>query len=89
PDQQALLRTVLNTIAHSRGYTLQPAHVATHALQTLLPMALQEKNISVHLELTRAISSLEVMRKELESNATFLDTTRRFRITRKANPLGL
>ncbi|GAN66061.1 fusaric acid resistance protein FusB [Acetobacter orientalis NRIC 0481] len=89
PDQQALLRTVLNTIAHSRGYTLQPAHVATQALQTLLPMALQEKNLSVHLELTRAISSLEVMRKELESNATFLDTTRRFRITRKANTVGL
>lgn len=76
--QQALLQNVLQSMARIKGYSLEPAYHATQALHALLPAALQEKNLSVHLELTRAISSLEVMRKELATNAHFLDTTHRF-----------
>lgn len=80
PEQQAPLRKVLASMAHIHGYSLEPAHLAAQALETLLPIALTEPNLSVHLELTRAISSLEVMHKELAANASFLDTTRRFHV---------
>lgn len=78
PELAQTLRTVLHAIAHLRGYSLTPAQTASDALAKLLAATLKEKNLSTHLELTRAVSSLEVMRKELAQNAVFLDTTRRF-----------
>ena len=32
------------------------------------------------MDLTRAVGSLEVMKRELADNVTFLDTTRRFHL---------
>ncbi|OUI85957.1 fusaric acid resistance protein FusB [Acetobacter tropicalis] len=80
PELAQPLRAVLHAIAHLRGYSLTPAQTASDALEKLLAATLKEKNLSTHLELTRAVSSLEVMRKELAQNAVFLDTTRRFHV---------
>lgn len=85
-EQEEPVRTVLESIAHIRGYTLKPAQNATRALNLLLPVALSEGNLSVHLELTRVISCLEVIGYELETNAVFLDTTRRFRVSPQQHP---
>lgn len=86
PTEQAQsIQHVLKTISHIHGYSLQPAQAAAHALEKTLQAALKEHNLSTHLELARAVGSLEVLRHELAENATFLDITRRFHVRAPQN----
>lgn len=80
PEQTRLLQDVLHSIATLHGRTTTPAQTAARALALLRPAALAEPNLSRQMDLTRAVGSLEVMKRELADNVTFLDTTRRFHL---------
>ncbi|KFL88345.1 hypothetical protein AmDm5_2347 [Acetobacter malorum] len=80
PEQTQLLQSVMHSIATLHGHTTQPAETAANALALLRPVALREPNLSLQMDLTRAVGSLEVMKRELADNVTFLDTTRRFHL---------
>nr|WP_242007162.1 FUSC family protein [Acetobacter farinalis] len=80
PGQTQLLQDVLHSIATLHGRTTTPAQTAARALALLRPAALAEPNLSRQMDLTRAVGSLEVMKRELADNVTFLDTTRRFHL---------
>ncbi|KXV62281.1 fusaric acid resistance protein FusB [Acetobacter orleanensis] len=84
PQHTQALQTVLHSIATLHGHTTQPAETAATALAFLRPATLWEPNLSIQMELTRAVGSLEVMKRELADNVTFLDITRRFHLPRAA-----
>nr|WP_308164923.1 FUSC family protein [Acetobacter sp. P1H12_c] len=84
PEQTHLLQDVLHSIATLRGNSTRPAEKAAQALALLRPAALWEPNLSLQMDLTRAVGSLEVMTRELADNVTFLDTSRRFHLPRAA-----
>lgn len=83
-EQACLLQDMMQSIATLHGHTTRPAQTAAKALALLRPAALTEPNLSLQMDLTRAVGSLEVMKRELADNVTFLDTTRRFHLASAA-----
>lgn len=78
PEHTQMLQAVLHSIATLHGHTTQPAERAAKTLAQLKRAALWEPNLSLQMDLTRAVGSLEVLKRELADNVTFLDITRRF-----------
>ncbi|GAN62857.1 FUSC family protein [Acetobacter indonesiensis] len=79
PSARRPIEVVMQRMSRFTGKYGRTARSASLATQTLRRIEAVEPNITIRIELTRAIAYLIVVSHELEANAVFLDATKPYR----------